>query len=86
MNNKTKKFAIICSIIVSILLGGVGGFFIGSAVNKINPNYTNEMKMEYRKNYDDNGANSVERKGDHEDSQYFYNLNSFLNNCLKNNH
>ena len=31
-----------------------------------------EMKLDYRTNYADGGANGVERQGDHADSPYFY--------------
>lgn len=34
-------------------------------------NFTDEMKIPYKVNMNDMGANSVERKGDHQDSQYF---------------
>ncbi len=40
-------------------------------------NYTDEMKMEYKVNLDEYGANSVERDGDHKDSPYFKSLDVY---------
>ena len=40
-------------------------------------NHSNEMKMEYRTNFDDYGASAVERNGDHAASPYFYSMDFF---------
>ena len=58
--------------LVALFVGVVAGFWLGTSVTENNGNYTDEMKMEYRTNFDDGGANSVERKGDHINSPYFY--------------
>ena len=70
--NKTFKIQISLIILVALLVGGVGGFFVGQYFIHNKTNFTNEMKMEYRTNFNDGGANSVERKGDHANSPYFY--------------
>lgn len=40
-------------------------------------NFTNEMKMDITYDYNDYGANAVDRKGDHEDSPYFSNVDFY---------
>lgn len=44
---------------------------------QVSGNFSDEMKMEYRTNYDDGGANAVEREGDHGDSPYFYDVDFY---------
>lgn len=71
---KNRKF-IVCIVVVafvSLLAGTFGGFYLGLSLVGGKSNYTNEMKMGYRTNYNDGGANSVERKGDNINSPYFY--------------
>ena len=57
---------------VALLIGGVSGWLLAIYTGEPAGNYGDEMKLEYRTNYADYGANSVERNGDHEDSPYFY--------------
>ena len=56
---------------VALIIGAVGGWLLAGFVEKPAGNHTAEMKMDYRTNYADGGANAVERQGDHEDSPYF---------------
>ena len=71
MNTK-KKIVVAFIIIAALLVGGVSGWLFGHSKTNTTANYTNEMKMEYRTNYADGGANTVERKGDNVGSEYFY--------------
>ena len=78
-DKKIKK-----SIYAFAAIGMAVCFGIGMAVgqqradsNVEKGNYTDEMKMEYRTNYDDYGANMVEREGDHENSPYFYSMDIY---------
>ncbi|MBR2421917.1 MAG: hypothetical protein IKB09_06155, partial [Oscillospiraceae bacterium] len=57
---------------VALLIGGAGGWFLGVQSDEATGNYSNEMKLDYRTNFADGGASTVERQGDHEDSPYFY--------------
>jgi hypothetical protein len=50
------------------------GWLLANQTKDAAGNYSNEMKMEYRTDYADGGANTVERMGDHEDSPYFYDV------------
>lgn len=59
-------------VLIAFTVGAGGGYWIGSTRPDHQSNHTDEMKMEYRTNYNDGGANSVERQGDHIDSPYFY--------------
>ena len=67
-----KNSLIAVAIVAALLIGAVGGLLLGSNLSNSKGNHSDEMKMEYRTNYEDYGANAVERKGDHEDSPYFY--------------
>lgn len=68
-----KNNAVIARLLVlALLLGGVAGWKLASRQEKAAGNYGYDMKMEYRTNYADGGANSVERQGDHKNSPYFY--------------
>lgn len=71
----SKKIIVGCSIsvVVSLIVGCFAGYFVGFSAKNPKTNHSNEMKMEYRTNYDDGGANAVEREGDHVNSEYFYN-------------
>ena len=62
---------------VALLVGGASGWLLASYVEETAGNYGNEMKLEYRTNYADGGANTVERNGDHEDSPYFYHVDFY---------
>ena len=57
----------------ALLIGGAGGWFLGVQSDEATGNYSNEMKLDYRTNYADGGASTVERQGDHAD---FYNAES----------
>ena len=59
-------------LMAALLIGGAAGWLLASGTEESGGNYGSEMKMEYRTNYADFGANAVERQGDHEDSPYFY--------------
>ena len=74
MSIKNFRFKACVSIIViaALLIGVAAGFRLGLSVAGGKGNHTDGMKMEYRTNFSDGGANSVERKGDHADSPYFY--------------
>ena len=72
MDIKRKAFVAV-AVVVALLIGGVSGWLLGNSATNNTSNYTDEMKMEYRTNYADGGANSVERKGDTDNSPYFYN-------------
>ena len=74
MSFKNSTFKVCVSVIalIALLVGVAGGFLIGLSVSGGKANYTDEMKMEYRTNYNNSGANSVERKGDNTNSPYFY--------------
>ena len=74
MSFKNNKFKVWVGVVtlIALTLGAVAGFYLGLSMSENKGNHTDEMKMEYRTNYNDSGANSVERKGDHSDSPYFY--------------
>ena len=69
-----KKNSRVTAVLIAIafLVGGVVGWLLAQSQGTVAGNYGDEMKMEYRTDYADGGANSVERNGDHEDSPYFY--------------
>lgn len=69
---KIRNSILVLMIIALLLTGGVAGWLLASATGGGEGNYSDEMKMDYRSDYADGGANAVERKGDHEDSPYFY--------------
>ena len=69
---KNRKLWIL-SVIAALIIGALAGVLIGRGKTVAGGNYSDEMKMAYRTNYEDGGANSVERKGDHINSPYFYN-------------
>ena len=64
-------------VAAALLIGGAGGWFLGAQTGEATGNYSNEMKMEYRTDYADGGANTVERNGDHEDTPYFYHVDFY---------
>ena len=76
-----KKKIILMRIIIVLLICTTllfaGMFF--HVISDTEGNYSDEMKIPYTVNYDDEGANSVERKGDHQDSPYFA-IADFYNN------
>lgn len=64
-----SKIVLLCAILM--LLSLTLGMFLG--VNYIyRGNFTDEMKLDYRVNLNDEGANASERMGDHKASPYFY--------------
>ncbi|MBR6522572.1 MAG: C39 family peptidase [Oscillospiraceae bacterium] len=68
-----KRNAVVAVLIIVVLLIGIAvGWLLATQKEDIAGNYSDEMKMEYRTNYADGGANEVERELDHEDSVYFY--------------
>ena len=69
---KFEKNLYTFSVIAALLIGIAAGALFLDCITNNSANYSNDMKMEYRTNYDDEGANAVERKGDHVNSQYFY--------------
>lgn len=70
---KRSLIVAVVSLAVGILIGGVFTLHITPK----NGNYTNEMKMEYRTDFNDNGANLVERIGDVKNSPYFYSMDFY---------
>ena len=67
-----KNSGIIAILLVAaLLIGGAAGWLLAHRAEDTG-NYSDEMKMDYRTDYADFGANAVERKGDHENSPYFY--------------
>ena len=69
---KKSNGVIALLLVAALVIGGVAGWILGSRQETAAGNYGDEMKMAYRTDYADGGANSVERKGDHADSPYFY--------------
>jgi hypothetical protein len=67
-----NKKIVVITVVIALLAGCIGGYMVGSLSVKNKVVHSDEMKMEYRTNYADGGANTVERKGDHADSPYFY--------------
>ena len=59
MNNRV----IAILLAASLLLGGAGGWLL-AVYTRTAGNYSNEMKMVYRTDYADGGANAVEREGE----------------------
>ena len=74
---KKQNGVVVILMIAALLNGGVSGWFLAMQTGAAAGNYSNEMKMEYRTNYADGGANGVERMGDHEDSPYFYDVDFY---------
>ena len=73
-----KRVALIFVLLaVTLIIGGVGGWVLAGCVGNPAGNYTDEMKLDYRTNYADGGASTVERQGDHEDSPYFYHVDFY---------
>ena len=73
---KNNKFVAVL-VVAALLIGGVGGWLLAGLTDAPAGNYTSKMKMDYRTNYADFGANAVERQGDHEDSPYFYHVDFY---------
>lgn len=65
---------VLAALVVGILIGRSAFSPFSSADSG---NYSNEMKMEYRTNFDDYGASAVERQGDHQNSPYFYSMDIY---------
>ena len=74
MKKCTKKCnrLVAVMLVAALLIGGAAGWLLSCCLGGNHGNYSNEMKMDYRTNYADGGANAVERTGDHKDSPYFY--------------
>ena len=73
-----KRNGVIAVLLAAALLIGIAaGWTVASKVNNAAGNHSDEMKMEYRTDYADFGANTVERDGDHEDSPYFYRVDFY---------
>ena len=75
MKNSNGMIAGLLTVV--LLVGGAAGWLLASYTGEPAGNYGNEMKLEYRTNYADGGANTVERNGDHEDSPYFYHVDFY---------
>ena len=56
----------------ALIIGIAAGWMLATKAEELSGNHSDEMKMDYRTDYDDFGANAVERMGDHEESPYFY--------------
>ena len=72
MMKKIRIALVAVAMVLVLLIGGAGGLLLGLRMSDHAGNYGDEMKMDYRTDYADGGANAVEREGDHEDSPYFY--------------
>ena len=70
MNKNNTLIAVLLA--AALLLGGTVGWMLACRQGGSPHNYSDEMKLEYRTNYADGGASTVERQGDHTDSPYFY--------------
>ena len=68
-----KRHGVIAALLAAALMIGIAaGWFLATKSEEASGNHSDEMKMDYRTDYADSGANAVERKGDHEASPYFY--------------
>ena len=67
-----RNHGIAVLLVAALLIGGACGWLLADRTKGAAGNHSNEMKMDYRTDYADGGANAVERMGDHEDSPYFY--------------
>ena len=73
-----KSNAVIAGLLAAaLLIGGIAGWLLAARLITPAGNYSNEMKLDYRTDYADGGANTVERQGDHEDSPYFYHVDFY---------
>ena len=72
-----KGLSTVIAAAAALVIGILIGYYLLPDGEQVTGNYTNEMKMEYRTNYADGGANSVERQGDHMDSPYFYDVDFY---------
>lgn len=83
MDNKQEKTKNTRSTVIAgvlTLAALAAGVIIGKYAFPVSTpmgNYSDEMKMDYRANFDDYGASAVERQGDHEDSPYFYDMDFY---------
>ena len=73
MKKCTKKCSCLVAVmlVAALLIGGAAGWLLAHRAEDTG-NYSDEMKMDYRTDYADFGANAVERKGDHENSPYYF--------------
>lgn len=75
-NQGNSKTITAILVIAALVLG-----FFGGKMTRPEPvaagNFTDEMKMPYTANLNDEGANLVERDGDHPASPYFYNMDFY---------
>lgn len=79
MKNKKSLSTITLAAIVLVCFfsGCIVGYF-ATAVNSTDHRaYSDDMKLSYNYNFNDGGANSVERKGDHVNSPYFYDVDFY---------
>ena len=73
-----KRNAVLAVLLAAaLLIGMAAGWMLASKEKSVPGNYSDEMKMDYRTDYADFGANAVERMGDHEDSPYFYHVDFY---------
>ena len=69
---KKRNGVIVALMAAALLIGIATGWMLATKVEETYGNHSDEMKMDYRTDYADFGANAVERMGDHEESPYFY--------------
>lgn len=77
-----KKLIVFTLVFSTLLLAGCSPLIVGNAEKTAaapsGGNYTDEMKINYTANLDQEyGADSVERQGDHKDSPYFSRLDYY---------
>lgn len=70
--NRTVYIAIVFLLCTTLLFATLFAIQLQKGSTAQTGNYTNEMKIPYASDLNDNGANAVERQGDHIDSPYFY--------------
>ena len=78
--NGHKKGALVGGILIFAALAAgilIGKFAFPASAPDDSGNYSDEMKMEYRTNFDDYGASAVERQGDNQNSPYFYSMDIY---------
>lgn len=77
MSNKKNICITVITAAAALAVGVLAGWKLVPDGTQMSGNFSDEMKMEYRTNYDDSGANTVEREGDHEHSPYFYDVDFY---------
>ena len=79
-NKKNQNGLLLVVLMIGLVLGGALGYFVAQTkqepANEV-ATVSDDMKMEYRYDYQDGGASTVERLGDHADSPYFYDVDFY---------